>query len=260
MNELRVQKNLSAPELSFLERATGGALSLGLSAALHIVLVGSGLLIGYYFTYNSGGNPKIDETPPVYVTFIEDTPSKQVIPETIETTKTKEIGARPKEIKPKQKIDIVSKKIPIAEKSEALEPEKKNETFEQPVTPAKERTSQSRASKPVKSSKAPDKRFSGGIGNDEIQYTDQVRAIIESNRIYPGTARRRKLEGTAIIQIRVNHKGDILKHRFVQSTNHHILDQAVLGMIKASDPLPAIPSSINKKTVSIKIPIGFQIK
>ena len=100
----------------------------------------------------------------------------------------------------------------------------------------------------------------GGAGAAEIRYQDKVRAAIEAHRVYPRSARRRKIEGSAVVQIRINRQGHILESRFIKTTGSHILDQAVMDMIKAADPLPEMPSSLGKSSISINVPIGFKLK
>ncbi|MCB9982291.1 MAG: energy transducer TonB [Rhodospirillales bacterium] len=246
MNDLRVHKTLCSSRLPFIERAAGGALSLGLSVALHIGLVGAGLLIGYY-TYNTGSAMQIGETVPIYVTFVQDTETAVQTPEAIETAPIQKTeGKRAKE-------------EPMLVGTAPL-PEPKKQRVERNIEQISSAAPQKRASVPAASQGALSGQFAGTQSADEIRYIDRVRAIIESNRIYPGAARRRKLEGTAVIQIRIDRDGHILGHQFIESSGHHALDQAVLSMIKASDPLPAMPPSVRKTTMSIKIPIGFQLQ
>lgn len=262
MTDLYLHKYIASAARSPTGDAAENALPLGLSLILHITLAGAGLLMAHY-THNAGSAADMGKDVPILVTFVQETDIKSPTPEAVKQItpkKTEEEKNEKTQIEKKQEFPMLSGTVPFPETHIVKDavPEKKYP--DKKVSQTAQTTDRMPASSPAASRKASPGQFAGAQEAHEIRYVDQVRAVIESHRIYPGTARRRKLEGMAVIQIRVNRTGHILDHHFVQSTGHHILDQAVLDMVQASDPLPAIPPEIDKTVISIKIPVGFQLK
>ena len=115
------------------------------------------------------------------------------------------------------------------------------------------------ATSTLQANEAP-KQYSGGTGQAEIQYKDQVRAAIHANRIYPRQARMRGMEGEAMVELIIARDGSLQSYRFVRTSGHHILDQAAQKMIEKSNPLPPLPGSISSVPLVIHVPIGFQLQ
>lgn len=218
--------------------------SLCASILLHMAIIGGGLLASYHF-YTAGGLSESAKEIPVYITVVQDietpTPTPEIMQQkTAEADKTD----TPPVIIPKRNEGIKEKQD---------KPETNNQ--ETLITQPKFRSSPMSPQRAEASISV----YSGG-GAAEIRYQDQVRAIIDSHRIYPRSARRRHLEGEAVIQIHINRDGQITGTSFVRSTGHHVLDQAVLEMVQASDPLPPMPQDIKGHSINLEIPIGFKLK
>lgn len=243
MLTLNKYKRLLSAMPFFNNDMTGGALSLCSSIILHMSVVGGIITLSHY-THDAGGNSKSIQQTPVFITIVQENSTNLKTPEKVQQKFIK----KEKRTKSVDKITTptFSGNIPIPQK-EKNKKESKSESISAPSS----LTTQSGKSK---------SSYTGGSGKAEIRYQDKVRAKIEVNRIYPRSARRRKMEGEAIVQIHINRNGQITKTQFLKTTGHHILDQAVLDMVKASNPLPIIPPSIKKKSVSINVPIGFQLK
>lgn len=79
-----------------------------------------------------------------------------------------------------------------------------------------------------------------------------IRNAIERAKIYPLLARKRKIEGTAIIEFTINNKGYPQDIRIEKSSEHEILDSAAVKTVKNAAPLPHIQGKII-------IPIRFKL-
>ena len=79
-----------------------------------------------------------------------------------------------------------------------------------------------------------------------------IRNAIDRAKIYPLLARKRKIEGTVIMEFIVNNKGYPQDIRIEKSSEHEILDSAAVKTVKNAAPLPHIQGKII-------IPIRFKL-
>jgi len=79
-----------------------------------------------------------------------------------------------------------------------------------------------------------------------------IRNAIERAKIYPLLARKRKIEGTVIMEFIINHKGYPQDIKIEKSSKYDILDSAAIKTVKNAAPLPHIQGKII-------IPIRFKL-
>jgi protein TonB len=102
----------------------------------------------------------------------------------------------------------------------------------------------------------------GEEGGEEVaqRYTQLISIWIEDHKIYPEQAKQAHIEGSGVVRIRINREGHILFSSIDQSTGNAILDQAALAMVKASDPVPAVPGDYPKaELLEYTIPFSFYL-
>jgi len=75
---------------------------------------------------------------------------------------------------------------------------------------------------------------------------------IERAKIYPRSARKRGIEGTATVKFRINPKGNVEEINVVEPSGHSILDKAAVKTIKRAAPFPAVDSVL-------KIAVTFRL-
>jgi len=88
----------------------------------------------------------------------------------------------------------------------------------------------------------------------EIKYRDKVRDIISSNKKYPVIARRRGMQGSAVVYFEVMSDGIISNSIVVASSGFDMLDQTALEILAESSPLPVPP-----KHMEFSLPIVFRL-
>jgi TonB family protein len=79
-----------------------------------------------------------------------------------------------------------------------------------------------------------------------------IRNAIDRAKVYPLLARKRKIEGTVIMEFIINNKGYPQDIRIDKSSEHEILDSAAIKTVKNAAPLPHIQGKII-------IPIRFKL-
>lgn len=97
---------------------------------------------------------------------------------------------------------------------------------------------------------------SGGVAD----YMSQLRAWLEQHKEYPSRARRRRIEGTALLVFVMDRGGNVLSHRIERSAGDPSLDTAVAEMIERAQPLPRIPESFEQARLEVRVPVQFLLR
>ena len=99
-----------------------------------------------------------------------------------------------------------------------------------------------------------------GLAGLDPAYVRRFMASIERQKRYPRAARNQRLEGTALLWVRLDRSGRVLAYDVRESSGHVLLDRAVVRTIEHADPLPPLPASYPKAEVEMLIPIAFQLR
>jgi len=89
------------------------------------------------------------------------------------------------------------------------------------------------------------------------KYQSKIAAHLRRYRRYPDAARRKGITGTAIVSFTINRGGRLVGASLAKGTGHAILDREALAMVRRATPFPAIPSSLGKSRVALRVPIRF---
>ena len=81
----------------------------------------------------------------------------------------------------------------------------------------------------------------------------RIRDSIESNLVYPYIARKKKIEGTALVEFKINQRGVPEDFKILRSSGHSILDKAAKETVVKASPFPVLKDTI-------EIPITFLLK
>lgn len=91
-------------------------------------------------------------------------------------------------------------------------------------------------------------------------YLGKVISRLHRQKRYPKDARRKKIQGTAVVAFVINANGSIGNLRIRRSAGHAMLDQAVLSMVRRAAPFPPIPAKSGKKRMPISVPVKFAVR
>lgn len=80
----------------------------------------------------------------------------------------------------------------------------------------------------------------------------RIRDALQANLIYPYIARKRRLEGTVLMEFRLNDRGIPEGIRVAKGSNYAVLDEAARETVLKTAPFPA-------KDTSIEVPIRFSL-
>jgi TonB family protein len=80
----------------------------------------------------------------------------------------------------------------------------------------------------------------------------RVRDTLQSNLIYPYIARKRRMEGTVLVDFKINQKGMAEYIRVLRGSGYAILDSAAMETVVKSSPFPLA-------NYSIEVPITYRL-
>lgn len=92
-----------------------------------------------------------------------------------------------------------------------------------------------------------------GLGSGEQHLTKQIREAIERAKTYPALARKRRQEGTVVMEFSINSKGVPENIEITRSSGFSLLDGAAKETLIRAAPLPVVKGSI-------EVPITFILK
>jgi protein TonB len=92
---------------------------------------------------------------------------------------------------------------------------------------------------------------------------DFVRTIkrrIEESKSYPQLARDARLEGRVVVRFTIMQDGQLAERpRLVTSSGADVLDNAAIEAIKRATPFPALPNSLGRESLQLRLPMSFQL-
>ncbi|NCN43682.1 MAG: energy transducer TonB [Thiomicrospira sp.] len=98
----------------------------------------------------------------------------------------------------------------------------------------------------------------------ELQYTQQLAQHLSrlAQKNYPRRAKRRLQQGDVILQFTLHPNGQIQQLKLIQPSNHPLLNQAALDIIRkrmAYQYLP-FPPQMPKNPMRIQVPINYILR
>jgi TonB family protein len=107
------------------------------------------------------------------------------------------------------------------------------------------------------------KDATGEVGSAEVlrRYEQVISLWIQRNKVYPASAKAKGLQGQAVVRIRINREGTIIFSRLDKPTAYPELNEAITQMIRASNPVPAVPSNYPAGNLfEFLIPVSFRLE
>lgn len=85
-----------------------------------------------------------------------------------------------------------------------------------------------------------------------------VRASYQYVR-YPKRALKLNQEGTVLLEVIIDRKGELISSKVIQSSGYSALDDAAISAVEKTAPFPAIPEGILGNQIEFTLPFTFQI-
>lgn len=100
----------------------------------------------------------------------------------------------------------------------------------------------------------------GGQVGVKQNYFAKLMGHLARYKRYPLASRRMREEGQALLEFKVNRRGEVTSFSLTKSSGSSRLDKAVLDMLQKAQPLPAFPSELLTQQLNIELPISFSLK
>lgn len=91
-------------------------------------------------------------------------------------------------------------------------------------------------------------------------YFGRVLAWLERHKRYPGEARSRRTQGTAMVWFVMDRQGRVHGSKLHKTSGYPVLDEAAVKMVERASPLPAMPPEMPDQTVELVVPVEFYIR
>lgn len=163
------------------------------------------------------------------------------------------------EPEPEPEITSAPKPDAVIPQTEPVEEEPEEEKQDEP---------ESTASAPPQAQQEDDKAAAPNLGvtasvaqaNRVPRWRDALLLALNDAKRYPSSARRRRQEGVAHLQFRMDREGKVLSATLVKSTGHRSLDEETLDLIRRAEPLPKPPAKVEGETLEFVVPVEFFLK
>lgn len=103
-------------------------------------------------------------------------------------------------------------------------------------------------------------------GNDprakrqEADYFALVSAHLNRRKVYPAAARQARQQGVVTVRFTVDRHGNVSGVSIKRSSGHELLDNATLELLQRVAPLPRMPSSMQRNSVTLSLPIDYSLR
>ena len=113
---------------------------------------------------------------------------------------------------------------------------------------------------PVAQSAQPAREGGAAVQAQRVSYHAQVMAHLLKYKHYPSRAKRRRMQGVLAVEVSVGRNGELLNYTIVKSSEHQVLDQAAIDMLKRAEPLPVIPAQMLDSVYTGVFSIGYAVR
>jgi protein TonB len=94
----------------------------------------------------------------------------------------------------------------------------------------------------------------------EADYFSLVSAHLNRRKTYPVEARQARQQGVVTVRFTVDRNGGVSVTSIKRSSGHDVLDQATLALLQRVAPLPRMPATMQRDSVTLSLPIDYTLR
>jgi len=94
---------------------------------------------------------------------------------------------------------------------------------------------------------------------DMKAWQKELVTLIKSKQTYPRAALSKQIEGKAKIKITLDKSGNITNYEITEPTGEAALDDELPKLMERLDPMPALPASFAKDSLTFVLPISYRL-
>ena len=100
----------------------------------------------------------------------------------------------------------------------------------------------------------------GAMAGDLRSWQRSIAKAVASKQVYPRSALRREIEGSAKVRVTVDRSGKIASFEMIQATGHDELDREVPKLMNRIDPLPAPPADVSEDQLTFVLLLSWVLQ
>jgi TonB family protein len=112
---------------------------------------------------------------------------------------------------------------------------------------------------PVQPKKLPDTELLAREANLLVSYSQDIKRKVDEQKRYPKRALDAGWQGTTKVRVHLAADGSVMDVVVEEKSEHAVLDEAALKMVKNLKPFPPLPDELRGKERTIVVPIQFRI-
>lgn len=93
----------------------------------------------------------------------------------------------------------------------------------------------------------------------EVNYFALISSHLNRRKTYPAEARQARQQGIVSVRFTVDRSGGVSNISIRRSSGHDILDQTTIALLQRVAPLPRMPASMQRESITITLPIEYAL-
>lgn len=94
----------------------------------------------------------------------------------------------------------------------------------------------------------------------EADYFSLISAHLNRKKRYPAEAKKAMQQGIVTVRFTVDREGNVSGVAIKRTSGHALLDQATIELVQRVAPLPRMPASMKRDTITLSLPIDYSLK
>ena len=94
----------------------------------------------------------------------------------------------------------------------------------------------------------------------EADYFSLISAHLNRKKRYPAEAKKAMQQGIVTVRFTVDRDGNVSGVSIKRTSGHALLDQATIELVQRVAPLPRMPASMKRDTITLSLPIDYSLK